>query len=286
MALIGGDITFNEGRIIAPGSNIALGGLLATGTITIGDNFNFSFPEGVERADVTFTNAAGIDVTAAGGGNINIDARNLELSAGESGASGLFAGIAPDSDSPEAQGGDIILNVTDTITVSQGSSIANQVAPTGVGNAGRINITTTDLSLTQGGNVGASTFGQGNAGAITIEASGTISVDGRDGLGSGIFSQVTDTAIGTSGGINITTTNLSLIQGGIVSAGTFGAGDAGAITINALGTISANGEDSDGLGSGIFSQVGDTGVGNSGGINITTTDLSLGDFWQRRYPFL
>ena len=79
LALIGGDINFNGGKITAPGSNIELGGLLATGTITIENNFNFGFPEGVERASVAFTNAAELNVASDGGGAITINAGNIEL---------------------------------------------------------------------------------------------------------------------------------------------------------------------------------------------------------------
>ena len=192
------------------------------------------------------------------------------------GGSSLRAGIAADLGSAEAQAGNITINATDNITVSQESLISNRVEESGVGNAGGINITTTDLSLAQGGIVSASTFGQGNAGAITINASGTISADGenQEGLNSGIFSQVAE-GEGDSGGIKITTTDLSLTQGGVVDASTFGQGDAGRITIKALGTISADGEDSDGFSSGVFGTVGSIGDGDTEGIRIITTDLSL-----------
>ena len=277
LALIGGDITFNGGRINSPGSNIDLGGLLATGTITIEDNFNFSFPQGVERADVTLTNAAEVNVQAGGGGSITVNARNINLAGGELGASSLLAGIAPDSGSVNAQAGDITLNAEDTISVSQESRIFNRVEESGVGNSGGITITTTNLSLTQGGIVSSRTFGQGDGGEITIDASDTISVDGErsDGFPSAIISSVGDTGEGNAGGINITTTDLFLTQGGFISASAFGKGNGNAININASGTISADGEGSLLVPSVIASQVSPTGEGNAGGINITTTDLSL-----------
>ncbi len=147
------------------------------------------------------------------------------------------------------------------------------VRVTGKGNSGAINITTTDLSLTQGGEVSASTFGQGNAGQITINASGNILVDGQDrfGVTSLISSRVGATGDGNSGGIEIATTDLLLTQGGRVDSSTFGKGNAGQITINASGNILAAGGDE----SGIITVVRETGVGSSGEIDITTTDLSL-----------
>ena len=257
ITLVGGNINLEGGKLFAPGGRVELGGLSTAGEVGINGDGSLVFPEGVARADVTFTNGARVDVRAGDEGNIGVNARNLELSGGELGASFLLAGIAENSGSNAAQAGDITLNATDTITVSQDSGIFSQVV--GEGDSGGINITTTNLSLREGGQIDATTFGAGNAGAIDITTTGTISAEGG-----GIFSQVVGE--GDSGGINITTTNLSLREGGQIDATTFGAGNTGAIDINATGTISAEG-------GGIFSQV--VGEGDSGGINITTTNLSL-----------
>ena len=283
LALLGGDVTITGGQIIAPGANIELGGLTEAGQVSFE---GLSFPEGIPRGDITLTNGAEVNVQAAGGGNISINARNLELSGGEFGASNLSAGITSESNSLEAQAGNITINATNNITVSQGSFIANNLEESGVGNAGGIDITTANLSLTQGSLVIASTRGKGDAGTIIIKASETILADGedQDGNPSGIFqainpsgirSMVLPTGEGNSGGINITTANLSLTQGSLVIASTRGKGDAGAITINASATISADGETEDGFSSSIRSIVLPTGEGNSGGINITTANLSL-----------
>ncbi|MDJ0633268.1 MAG: filamentous hemagglutinin N-terminal domain-containing protein [Xenococcaceae cyanobacterium MO_188.B29] len=273
ITLIGGNVDLDGGIIEAPGGRVELGGLSAAGEIDINADGSLSFPDGIARGDITLTDASEVDVRAAGGGSISMNGRNIEISGGELGQSNLFAGIAQDLGSPEAVAGDITLNATDTITVSQGSRISNRVEESGVGNAGEINLTTTNLSLREGGRLSASTFGQGNAGVITINALGTISAEGedQDGNRSGIVSQVQGE--GDSGEIDITTTDLSLRKGGRLNASTFGQGNAGAITINASGTISTEGETQAGNSSGIFSQV--IGEGDSGGIDITTTNLSL-----------
>ncbi len=283
--LLGGNVSIAGAEITAPGARIELGGVAEFGQVSFnlqqsGEDFgidSISFPEGVARADVTLTNGVEVNVRAAGGGSISVNGRNIKISGGELGGSSLIAGIASESRSTEAVAGDITLNATNDITVSQGSRIFNRVEESGVGNSGGINITTTNLFLTEGSVVNASIFGEGNGGTININASGTISADkvDQDGLGSGIFSEVADTGMGNSGGINITTTKLFLRQGGQVTASTFGDGNAGAITIKAFDTISADGEDQHGSNSGIFSQVGERGMGNSGGINITTTKLFL-----------
>ena len=276
ITLVGGDIKLAGGDIFAPGGRVELGGLSTAGEIGINADGSLSFPESVARADVTLTNSADINVRAGGGGSITINARNINLD-GELGRTALRTGIATDLGSTNAQAGDITLNAEDTISLSQRSRISNQVSPTGMGNAGEIKITTKNLSLTQGGVISASTFGQGDAGAITIDATGTILVEGDtiNSIRSGIFSRVAQSGQGNSGGIEITTTDLFLTQGGQVITGTFGQGNAGAITINASNTISVDGASQTEFLSGIFSGVAPTAVGNSGGIKITTSNLSL-----------
>ncbi|MDJ0591635.1 MAG: filamentous hemagglutinin N-terminal domain-containing protein [Pleurocapsa sp. MO_226.B13] len=276
-ALFGGNITITGGQIIAPGANIELGGLTQAGQISFEQLEAISFPEAIARGDVTLTNGAEVDVRAAGGGSIGVNARNLELSGGELGESNLRAGIAAESSSIEVQAGDIALDATGNITLSQASRIDNIVEESVVGNAGGINITTNNLSLTEGSQINTSTLGQGNAGAVNINASDAISVDGEapDGSPSAIYSIVTPTGVGDSGGMDITTSNLSVTQGGQVSASTLGQGNAGAVNINASDTISVDGEASDGSSSFIYSIVTPTGVGDSGGMDITTSNLSV-----------
>ena len=291
LALFGGNLTITGGQIIAPAANIELGGLTATGQISFiqsENTFNsFSFPEAIAKGNMTLTNSTKVNVQAAGGGSIEINARNLELSD----ASNLRTGIAPEStfigtfspdaasmssDSTEAQTGNININATDDITVSQDSRIDNRVEELGVGNAGEIKINTNHLFLKEGGLITASIFGEANPRTIVVDASGNISADGESEssqIPSGIYSQVV--GVSDSGGIEIRTTNLSLTQGGQVSASTFGDGNAGTITINATDTVSVDGETSDGIPSSIDSRVSSIGVGDPGGIEIRTTNLSL-----------
>ena len=279
ITFIGGEINFEGGRIFAPGSNVELGGLSAAGEIGINNDGSLSFPDGIERADVTFTNGAEVDVRSSGGGSITVNAGNIDLS-GESGASNLFAGIAADSDSTTAQAEDITLNAGDTISVSQGSRISNRVEESGVGNSGEINITTGSLSVTNTGRVDASTAGQGNAGDITINASDSITIDGNPDaeFATGVGSAVAPQAVGDGGNITIATGSLSLTNtGGVVSASTSGQGNAGDITVNATDsiTITIDGNPRTELVTGVLSFVGLEAVGDGGNITLTTGSLSL-----------
>ena len=275
LTLVGGNIEFNGGTIIAPGANINLGGLSAAGEISIDADGSLNFPEDVARADVTLTNGTDINVQAGNGGNITVNANNIELSSGELEQSFLTAGIAPDSGSLDAQAGDITLNATEDINIAD-SVISNSIEELGIGNSGNINITATNLNLIEGGYIRANVFGSGNGGTIIINASDAVTLSGEDSFGSAsiISGSIRESGEGNAGNIEITTTNLSLADGAWVTNDLEGTGNGGAIIINASDTITLSGEDSFGFGSLISnSLVGEE--GNTGNIEITTTDLYL-----------
>ncbi|MDJ0900854.1 MAG: filamentous hemagglutinin N-terminal domain-containing protein, partial [Xenococcus sp. MO_188.B8] len=269
LTLVGGDINFENIGLIARRGRVDLGGLSEAGIVTINENGSLSFPDGIERADVTFTNNAFVSVRAGGGGSITVNARNVELSEGEIGGSFFLAGIARDSGSSTAQAGDITINATDNISLD-GSEISNEVRSLGEGQGGDINITANSVSLSNGSALSSdiNPEGQGDAGNIIINATESISFSGvgSDGFGSRILARVRQEATGTGGDVNITTETLSFNRGNIL-AGAQGEGDGGNITINANNIVLDGSE--------IRSSVASTGIGNAGSIQITTDSLSL-----------
>ncbi len=158
LALVGGNINFEAGNLTARGGNIHLGGLSQAGTVSFNQDGSLSFPEDLNKANITLTNGADIDVRGAGGGNITINAQNFSLESGDSGISLIRARISSQSTSAEAQAGDIIINVAENITLNN-SRIGNQVNPEGLGNSGNIDITTGSLEAINGGIIDASTLG-------------------------------------------------------------------------------------------------------------------------------
>ncbi len=126
LLLVGGDVSMDGGRLNANGGRIELGGLAESGTVALGvngDNFSLRFPENVVRADVSFTNSSRVLVTGVGGGNITVNARNLEILGGTV----LSAGISQGLGTSETLAGDITLNATQEIKVAGGSIVGNLV---------------------------------------------------------------------------------------------------------------------------------------------------------------
>ena len=282
LLLVGGNINMDGGQLNAYGGRVELGGLAARGSVGLnvdGDKLSLDFPAASTRADISLTNNAQVYVEAAGGGNIAVNARNLEVS----GVSVLSAGIGKGLGNAGAKAGDITLNATEDIKID-GSSITNSVRRQGIGNGGNITSSSNSLALTNGAQFSAITFGQGNAGNVIINATKSVSLDGS----SAIFSQVGDVndtpeqrnAIkGNGGNIQITSPQLSLTNGAGLQTGTDGQGDAGNVIVNATKSVFL-----DGSNTAIFSSVGSVNdspeqrnavKGSGGNIQITSPQLSL-----------
>jgi filamentous hemagglutinin family protein len=266
LLLVGGDVNLNGGILKAFDGRVELGGLAERGEIGLdvdNNNLRLSFPENTALADVSFSNSI-IDVSGNGGGSITLNARNIGISNTTSLGSGIWTKIV------SVQPGDITLNATGAVTVDA-STIFNGVFPGGAGNSGKININAGSLSLSNGGQVQAVTYGKGNAGDVNIDVrNGAVTVAGND---SRIDSTVVATAVGNAGSIKILARELYIKDGGFVNTGTFGQGDAGNIFVQVSDLISLQSESV--INTGIFSNVSEGAVGNGGEINIKTRSLSL-----------
>ncbi|MBS9390041.1 MAG: filamentous hemagglutinin N-terminal domain-containing protein [Dolichospermum sp. WA123] len=291
LLLVGGNINIDSGSIRAYGGNIELAGLAAPGNVELniaGDNLGLVIPENVERADVSLSNGAEINVRGAGGGNIKIQARNVNLA----GQSILRAGIATGLGTPDSQGGDITINATGQTKLIDSSFIANVVQARAFGKAGDINIKSSSFALNNGAVLNASILGQGNGGNITINTnsleltdtsqiqgitigkgnSGNIVINARnniflDGtvsnLSAGISNAVAPTGEGNAGNIQITTGTLKATNGAFINSGTGGKGNGGDIYLK-TGSLSLTN------GSALLTSV--LGQGNAGNITVEATD--------------
>ncbi|MEH2084420.1 MAG: filamentous hemagglutinin N-terminal domain-containing protein [Nostoc sp.] len=283
LLLVGGNVIMDGGELNAYGGRVELGGLAAPGNVNLlfnGDNLSLKFPLNVTRASVSLTNQARVYVEAAGGGDIAINARNIDIL----GESRLSAGIAKGLDQPEATAGDITLNATGEIKVADSrSGILNLVGQNSKGNGGNITIDSGDFSLRDGTYLAASTSGVGNAGNVRVSAKNAISLAGN----AGILSTVDEGGVGKGGNININATTLSLTDGAHLLTITRGAsatqpagqGDAGNINVLVTGAVDIAGKKND-FSSKISSNVETGTFGNGGNITIDSGDFSLRDSAQ------
>ncbi|MEQ8960918.1 MAG: filamentous hemagglutinin N-terminal domain-containing protein, partial [Coleofasciculus sp. C2-GNP5-27] len=268
-----GEVLIDGGTLEALGGRVELAGVgepTKVELVTDSGSFGLNFPAELARTDVSIVDST-ISVRDADAGDIAIYARNLSMENSQ-----ILAGIGSGLGSLDAQAGNITINVTETMEVF-GGDIQNGVRSQAIGKAGDIRITASSLSLRDGAGISTSTFGEGDASQVVIQARDSILFDGEDsqGLDSGVFSQVGEEAQGNSGRIEIETGSLTLTNGGVVSASIFGEGDGGQVVIQAMDSILFDGEDSQGFGSGVYSQVGKEAQGNSGTIEIEAGSLTF-----------
>jgi filamentous hemagglutinin family protein len=217
------------------------------------------------------------------GGNVNIEANRLRLE------DGAQIGLATRG---EGNAGNVNLLVTDSIDIA---GILENQAPDGsvqifssglfagvesdaTGSGGNLTIETGSLRLTDGARVSASTFGQGDAGDLSVIAR-DIEVNGIviDDIGSfnGLLANVEAGATGAGGNLNITTDRLRILNGGQVSASSFGNGNAGNVRVTAK-SIELSGTSSDGKYLSSLEAASTTPF-NAGFLNINTENLSIRD---------
>ena len=155
--------------------------------------------------DATLEKTSVLDVTNDGGGDINIAAKNLSIN-----DSILHSGIV-NSDSIEAQAGNITLDVDNNLTINN-SEVWNELEAGGIGNAGDINLIAGSMEIINTSVVAAATDGQGNSGTINIIADKSVIVGDENGTVF-IANNVFDNGQGNSQGINFNVGSLFIKDG-------------------------------------------------------------------------
>ena len=190
------------------------------------------------------------------GGNVEITTNSLSVTNGAQ---------INNSTLGEGNAGDIKINARGTTKFDgvgingRHSNILSAVGNQAIGDAGNVEIKTNLLSVTNGAQINNSTFGEGNAGDIKINARGTTNLKGvsSDGRASGIFSIVGEGGTGKAGNLDIYSGNLNLDRA-VISAITT-SGDGGNIKLNIQDVLSMS------RGSQITTSAGTAQQGGNGG---------------------
>jgi filamentous hemagglutinin family protein len=285
ITLVGGDVSLNAGILSAPGGNVALGGIKAAGTIGIDKNGSLNFPDRLERADVTTSNRAKIDVSSQSGGSIAIFGKNVTFAEesiisadtlGEGNGKGISIAAsrltvkdgsqvsASALEKSQGDSGGITVNAGENVELIGSSSSGNnrrsgqgggtgrrsnadsQENPSklasdarGAGKAGDLIVTSPRLVIRDGARISASTIESNGGGSITVNASESVEVSGvspERQRPSGLSVQTRGS--GQAGDLQINTRQLTIQNGGEISASTLDRGAGGNIKINAADSVS------------------------------------------------
>lgn len=235
---------------------------------------------------IRFMDGAGLGIgTWAGAGG------NLTLTVGDT-LTLLNGSLIGTSAFGQGHAGAVLVNARNVLIDSQGAppvttALGSYTTPRSTGQGGDLTLNVADTLIVQnGGFIGSFTLGGGNAGDVTISAHNLL-VDGME-YGSelndftGISSSAYPGSSGNAGNINITVADtLTIRNGAQILAGTFGQGDAGNMTIHAGRAVIITGHvvASDGsiFRSGLFVESDRTSTGQAGALTVTTPSLTLDD---------
>ena len=252
----------------------------------------------IPKLPETFENIpSGIIVTTSGegdAGDLTISARNIELR-----SSFLWTEVLP---AGKGNGGNLTVEVAETLTLEDRAQIST--ATLGQGNAGHLTVSARNieivgteteevnsglstgvegvkgnggdltvrvvetLTLQDGGNISTTTFGEGDAGNLTVFAR---EIEMRDNK-SGLYAQVDQEGKGSGGDLAVTVAeSLKLRDGAMISTTTFGEGDAGNLTVFAREIEMRDNN------SGLYTQVDQGGKGNGGNLTLKAQEIKLQD---------
>jgi filamentous hemagglutinin family protein len=277
LGLVGGDVDLEGGILSAPDGRIELGSVAGNSRVNLiptSTGYTLGY-EGIENfQDIRLTQRAIVVTdTNVGGGNIQVQGRNVALTDGST---------IETFTSGAGRGGNLIVNASDSVQVI-GESADGQISSSlfaitsGTGDAGELRINTRALLIKDGAQVSAGTSGVGNGGSLIINASDSVQVIGHSVnsqyRSSSVGAISGNTATGDAGDIRITTGQLVVRDGAMVSTNTLGVGKGGNLIINASDSVQVIAT-SNGVS---FLSASTFGTGDAGDITITTPWLLIKD---------
>ena len=271
--------TSNEGggAINLQGKNISIGGESRVFANTLGDLDGNGIAINVDQS-LSIANSSILAATVGQGdsGDININANSFSVLEGSQlNTSVVFSALANNF----RQAGNI--NITAQEVTFDGGFAFSRLERGTTGRGGDINITTDSLLVTGippelvENNIGqlvTATFGEGDAGNLTIDATGDVVFDGLRSdvftLVAGDFVNLRPLAIGDGGDITINSDSLTVKNQSRLVSRTEGEGNAGDISINTNSLTIANGSQ-------LLSEVDGLAIGDAGDIEIKTQSLDI-----------
>ena len=203
------------------------------------------------------------------GGNLSIDAQEIQVigtSEDGSDVSALSASAEPNSTGDagklsiktnsllvkdggritastfgEGKGGNLTIDATDIQLIGTSedgqflSSFSASAEPNSIGNAGNLTIKTNSLLVKDGGQIGATTFGEGKGGNLSVDASDIqlIGTTKDNEFSSGLFTSAEPNSTGNAGNLTVNADILQLEDEAKLSVESLGTGRAGNLIVNA-----------------------------------------------------
>lgn len=225
-------------------------------SVTVGNSLNI---DGYQTGIFTNTGYSGNGKA----GDLTIHAGNLDI---------LKGGQISSTSYDQGNAGNISVTVNEALTIN---SLGFNTYITGVfsntfgsGQGGMVSIIADALNIFNSGKISSSTFSDGNAGSIDVNAR-AVTIDGQNhSYGyTGLLSQAGLFSSGNAGNVTLTAGTLEIANGGVISTSTAATGNAGSVSIIA-DTLKIDGQGYSSAPTGIFSEATESGSNAKAG-NVT-----------------
>ena len=204
------------------------------------------------------------------GGEILITSNSLEVSNG--------AQLVSETDGI-GDAGNISIEVASHVLFDNGLAMS-EVEDNAIGTGGNIDINAQSIEVVNGGQLQSGTRGIGQSGNIILSAQNRVVFDGTTSdriFRSTAFSDVSNSAGGDGGNIEITATSLEIRNGAQLQTSTSGNGNAGNVVINVQDLLLSAENPDQPFNSVILSRVNPLANGSGGNIQVTADSVSFRD---------
>ncbi len=255
VSLSAGDIVIDGGGLTSSAGNVQLYGVgkIATDIPLVAAN-----PQQLS-GKLVLKNGSFVSVTGQNAGLLTLRAGEINLTDAD-----LYASNEADSAAGVNKG--VAMNSA-VLTLDNSAIYASALAG---GDAADTQITATErFVLRNGSSVSNSTYAQGNAGNLLVNA-GDFVIDGQ-GLSTGLFSSANTGSMGNAGSVTVNAQQLSILNKGQISSSTWAKGKGNRVRINA-GQMLVNGF---GNVTGAFSDTNSTATGDAGNVIVDADALTI-----------
>jgi len=278
----GGDVNINTNTLL-----VENGAVITASTLGRGKGGNLTVEaQDVQLIGVSEDGSRSSALSAFAGSNLTGDAGNLTIRTNT-----LLVKDGAEINSNtfgQGRGGNLSIDAQDIQVIgtsqdgSDVSALSASTEPNSTGDAGELSIKTNNLLVKDGGQIAASTIGEGKGGNLNIDAR-DIQVIGISEGGqflSGLFASTEANSTGDAGELTIKTNNLLVKDGGRITTSTFGEGKGGNLTIDAT-DIQLIGTSENGSFLSSFSASAEpNSTGDAGELTIKTNSLLVKDGGQ------
>ncbi len=251
IALIGNGVDLAGGNLTAAGGQIEIGSISA-GRALLNSNLSVDYRQVSQFADIDLSERSTLEVSSSNPGTVRLRGRDISVVGSSAVLAETLAPLLEDMPgdisgaSGASDGGLIDLQANGNVLVSGftaqpsipfdppfHSYLSVDAAPGASGSGGTLNIRSRSLTVADGGQIGANTYGDGDAGRLQITADETLALSGGSFLGpSGLFATTGQSGRGNSGQIVVGAKHFLLTDGAQALTSSNNEGAAGSIVIN------------------------------------------------------